>query len=434
MVAATTDIRTDSSHTAKRRGAQGVQPELLLRSLPELVEGTDLDPHAVWLASIVLAAECLPVLARVPEHRREPLPALAHVADGLADPERPARVVLMNPPYGRVKLEASERERFAHILYGHANLYVLFVGHHTGHLEPGGVLAALVPTSFTSGAYSSNLRAHLAAEAALREVAFVSDRAGVFAGVLQETCLATFTASPCRFVRVGHINGALTQVAKVAPVPAVGPWLLPRRPMDAEVAARAALLPATLGTSGWSASTGPLVWNRRKADLHPRPSKRRVPVLWVGDLDGGTLRADPSRDGQRYMTIRDGADAKTMCLTGPAVLVQRTTAPEQAQRLVSVELTDERLAAWGGTVVAENHLNVLRPVAGETPALSRSLLARLLASAELDRVLRCISGSVAVSAFELEALPLPDADTLSAWENLDEAALAAALHETYGHL
>jgi len=134
-----------------------------------------------------------------------------------------------------------------------------------------------------------------------------------------------------------------------------------------------------------------------------------------------------------------------MSRMGPVLCTDHTPAtfdPTDALRAVYLQSFppnerkdfDELLAAWGGTVVAENHLNVLRPITGETPALSRPLLARLLASAELDRVLRCISGSVAVSAFELEALPMPDAASLAAWENRDEAALRDALRETYGHL
>lgn len=64
----------------------------------------------------------------------------------------------MNPPYGRVRLDPEERQRFAHVLYGHANLYTLFMAAGLDQLGPDGVLGALVPTSFTTGLYYSNLR------------------------------------------------------------------------------------------------------------------------------------------------------------------------------------------------------------------------------------------------------------------------------------
>lgn len=408
------------------------QPELVLRALPELVEGTDLDPAAVWLTSVLLASECLPLLARIPVHRREPLPALARVADGLVMPQRPARVVTQNPPYGRVKLDPAERNRFVHLLRGHANLYGLFVGHHSEHLAADGVMVALVPTSFTTGAYFTALRGHLDRVAPLREVAFVSDRDGVFDGVLQETCLASFVRGRADRVDVGHVNGSYIHVAQVGPRHGDDPWLLPRRPEDADIARRAAALPLTLAGAGWAASTGPLVWNRRADDLYAHPGKGRVRVLWASDIDNGRIAAHPSRSQLRYVKLRGPRDDRTLCLDGPAILVQRTTAPEQAQRLVAAELTADVLASWGGRVVVENHVNVLRPSLGDAPALSRRLLARLLARPQLDRVVRCLSGSVALSAYELEALPLPDAETLSAWEPLDDAALSQAVEDTYG--
>jgi len=54
-----------------------------------------------------------------------------------------------------------------------------------------------------------------------------------------------------------------------------------------------------------------------------------------------------------------------------------------------------------------------RPIAARVvravsdPKVLTAVLAALLNSAVVDQVFRCISGSVAVSAFELEALPLP---------------------------
>ncbi len=130
------------------------EPALALAALPNLVEGIDADPAAVWLASVVLAAETLPLVAAIPASRRRPLPALARCGDGLEPQSRPARASVINPPYGRVRLKPEERERWSHVLYGHANLYGLFIAAALEGLDDEGVLAALVPTSFTSGSTS----------------------------------------------------------------------------------------------------------------------------------------------------------------------------------------------------------------------------------------------------------------------------------------
>jgi adenine-specific DNA-methyltransferase len=409
--------------------AARVDAQLALSALPNFVSGVDNDPAAVWLANVLLASEMLPVLAGTARARRKPLPALVHVGDGLARVEEPVRVVIMNPPYGRVRLDEQERARFAESLYGHANLYGLFIASAVESLDAEGVLAALVPTSFLAGRYFVNLRGTLAKHAPLREVEFVADRSGSFSGVLQETCLATFGRRKARRVSVANINGLVNDVAKVASPRVSTPWLLPRRSDDAPVAAAAIEMPRRLADTEWRVSTGPLVWNRRKEDLHARPASNRVRVLWAADIDGGTVHRDTARDDVRFLTLR-GDDERVMVLDHPAVLVQRTTAPEQTRRLVAAYLSQETLDDWGGRVVVENHVNVVRPVFG-SPTLSADVLTRLFATETIDRVLRCLSGSVAVSAYELEALPIPAAAVVEEWSLLDPQEFCRAVAAAY---
>ncbi|MDP9419482.1 MAG: Eco57I restriction-modification methylase domain-containing protein [Actinomycetota bacterium] len=407
-----------------------VDPRVVLAGLPNLIEGVDVDPAAVWIANVVLAAEMLPLLRRVPSIRRRPLPVLARVGDGLAPTEAKARLVVMNPPYGRVRLSEEDRRRFSPVLYGHANLYSLFVAAGIDGLDDRGTLAAVVPTSFTSGRYFANLRSAIAASSPLRDITFVTRRNGVFSTVLQETCLAVFTRQRARRTTINCLDGENVQaVASVKARHGEGPWVLPRRADDAPIAAAAAAMPLTLLSAGWSASTGPLVWNRRQDDLHAEAGPDRAHVLWASDIDGGVLHQDPARNALRYLTLRDDPDRAVMLLAEPAVLVQRTTAPEQRRRLVAVELTDEDLVGIG-PVVVENHVNVLRPKA-INPQISRACLARLLRTRTLDRLTRCISGSVALSAYELESLPLPAPATLASWEQLEDEELEQAVARAY---
>jgi adenine-specific DNA-methyltransferase len=400
-------------------------PHMALAGLKSAVEGIDSDPMAVWLASVILAAEALPVLAAVPVHLRRPLPALARLGDGLALMAQ-AQVIVVNPPYGRVRLNDVDRKRFSRVLFGHANLYSLFVGACIEQLDNTGVLAALVPTSFTSGLYFSNLRGVLASEAPLCDLTFVAERDGIFSGVLQETCLAIFARRGSRHINIAVSNGHVSSVARAPSPRGSGPWLLPRRSGDVAIASAAATMRHTLASAGWKASTGPLVWNRRKEDLYRTPAKGRAPVLWAVDINGGRLHRDAARS-LRYLQLRDQADRAVMLLDQPAILVQRTTSPEQSRRLVAVDLTPQAIEDWGGAVVVENHVNVLRPTT-VTPLISRSALARVLTTMTMDRVLRCLTGSVAVSAYELASLPLPEFEVMQAWEQLenDELELAVA--------
>ena len=82
-----------------------------------------------------------------------------------------------------------------------------------------------------------------------------------------------------------------------------------------------------------------------------------------------------------------------------------------------------------GGVCVENHLNMVRAT-GDSPAVSLGTLAAFFSSGMADRVIRCINGSVAVSASELAAMPLPSAcDTVAAMASADPEG---SLRRLYG--
>lgn len=409
-------------------------PQVVLAGLPSAIEGIDADPAAAWLASVILAAEALPLLAAAPARRRRPLPRLARAGDGLGTVETNATAIIMNPPYGRVRLSEADRERFKESVYGHANLYGLFMAASLDGLAQGGALAALVPTSFSSGLYFRNLRKKLGNTAPMREVAFVENRSGSFDGVLQETCLAVFSRKRTRRTAVGLISGVRSSVASVPTPKTEKPWLIPRAASNSTVASAALTMPSTLGESGWKVTTGPLVWNRRKNDLRKSPGSRHLHIIWAADLDGGRIHQDPARDALRYLEMNSSSDERVMVLDEPAILVQRTTAPEQRRRLVAASLDRETLNRLGGRVVIENHVNVIRAQAGSAPSLTLETLHSLLCTETLDHVMRCMSGSVAVSAYELESLPLPGSEACERWNSLTVDEFEKVVHRTYGGL
>jgi adenine-specific DNA-methyltransferase len=65
-----------------------------------------------------------------------------------------------------------------------------------------------------------------------------------------------------------------------------------------------------------------------------------------------------------------------------------------------------------GAVAVENHLNMFVPLTAR-PKVSLKMLAGFLSTTVADRVIRCINGSVALSASELAAMPLPTIDDLT---------------------
>ncbi len=374
---------------ARRIRAEGGSVGALARCLI----GRDIDPTGVALTRAALDSLARETFGRVAAWDLEVANTLRLAAAGALPV---ADVVVGNPPFGRVALTLEERKAFSRSLRGHGNLYALFLD---VALRISRTLVGFVmPTSWLAGDYFSRLRQLLCAERPPFSARFVEERKGVFEGVLQEMCLAVFSPES-GLVRVfSDASGAAWRVR----LDGSGPWLIPRRREDAELLQAAVASGTSLKTYGYSVHTGPLVWNRHRDQLLTKPKSGAVPLVWADAVQSNEW-IDPARTRrqERWITLR--RQQGHLVQEGPAVLVKRTTAKEQARRIVAAPMD---LPA----VVVENHLNVVR-AAGHA-RVPPDVLCRLLNSEPVDRLFRCLSGTVAVSASELAALPLPPVDAL----------------------
>ncbi|KRB81178.1 RNA methyltransferase [Sphingomonas sp. Root710] len=403
-----------------RMALASVDPVFALAQIGTRLKGFELDPYAAWFGQAAVEIELADLAARA----RRPVPIVVHVADTIEEaPTEDYGLVVGNPPYGRLTLTPDQRARFARSLYGHANLYGVFTDIAVRWAKPNGVIAYLTPTSFLGGQYFSALRSMLALEAPPVAVDFVQARSGVFEDVLQETLLAVYrrgqNASRFQVHYLQLTDDAETRLVRngtvALPATASDPWLAPREPHQAKLIATAERMACRLADWGYQVSTGPLVWNRFKSQLKDRPSKQTRPLIWAEAVttDGRFIHRAERRGHAPYFKIERG-DA-WLVVDQACVLVHRTTAKEQPRRLIAAELPQAFINAEGGVVV-ENHLNMVRPIA--SPKVSPAVVAAFLNSAAADQLFRCINGSVAVSAFELEALPLPTAAEMTAVERL----------------
>jgi adenine-specific DNA-methyltransferase len=158
------------------------------------------------------------------------------------------------------------------------------------------------------------------------------------------------------------------------------------------------------------------VWNRHKSQLAYVPGPSTLPLIWAEAItaDGCfSWKADKRNHAPYFKT---GPGDEWLIVRQPCVLLQRTTAKEQSRRLIAAALPPSFLRRHGAAVV-ENHLNMIRPLHG-TPRVGAEAVAAFLNSQAADKAFRCISGSVAVSAYELEALPLPSPDALGSLATL----------------
>lgn len=422
-----------------RKSMQGWKPEKILSEITTRLTGFEIDPHAASLSQASLEI----VLADLAIASGSAIPPVIQVGDTLEIEATPTYDLLVgNPPYGRVTLSEAQRQRYSRSLYGHANLYGVFSDVAVRWTRPGGVIAFLTPTSVLGGQYYASLRKLLAEEAPPVAVDFVHARKGVFEDVLQETLLALYKkGGPRGRFQVHYLNvesegdARLTKNGKVGlPDDHMAPWLAPRQPSHAQLIAAAEKLESRLSDWGYEVSTGPLVWNRFKSQLRHEPGKPFLPLVWAEAVtaDGRFIFRAEKKNHAPYFELKDGDE--WLVVKKECVLVQRTTAKEQPRRLIAAQLPKALVKEHGGVIV-ENHLNMVR--ATNEPKVSAAAVAAVLNSDVVDQVFRCISGSVAVSAFELEALPLPTASAMAVIEKLLErkakrGEIELAFRELYG--
>lgn len=391
------------------------------------LEGFELDPFSAWISQVFLEI----VLREDIALAKRPLQARIAIRDSLLTTEKAYGsfdLVIGNPPYGKVKLSKEMRKKWHRSLYGHANYYGLFSDLAVHLVKSDGAIAYVTPTSFLGGEYFKALRRVLRQETPPMTIDFIAHREGVFADVLQEALLAVYKKDNTnRPVQVSYLSVMETGTVMVQrngaytlPLDLAKPWILPRNPEQSNLAEVARHMPHRLVDLGYSVSTGPLVWNRHKTNLLVAAVPGAVPVIWAESVDSqGTGKFTFKASERKHVPwYRPTNQRDSNLISNSCVLLQRTTSLEQPRRLIAAELPQSFIDESGGAVTVENHLNMIRPIPGHEPHVPARVIAALLNSETVDRIFRCINGSTAVSAYELEAMPLPNLENCAEVENL----------------
>jgi adenine-specific DNA-methyltransferase len=413
-------------------------PAIVIASIGARLRGWDTDPFACWLSQLVVEACLLPQviasgkrLARITECRNSLL-------DDWSDHEGTFDLINENPAFGKVKDTSEFRRLFGRSLHGHPNLYGMFMDLGAHLAKPnGGIIALVTPTSYLAGQYFKALRRTLAAVAPPVSVDLVESRRDVFPDVLQEVALSVFVRGTSRRATACSVVQVMPDGVRIAdagmmrlPTSSMDPWLIARSPENVRLVSSMRAMPTRLMDWGYSVSTGPLVWDRaeKAGRLHGIAGAGRVPVVWA-EAVGRNGRFCPSYEQRADKAFYEPEPGKTANLVSdPCLLLKRTTAKEQDRRLVGAVLPESFLKAHSAVAV-ENHLNMVRAKT-QPPKVPLQTLAAFFATDIADRVMRCISGSVAISAAEIEAMPLPSANDLNAAMASQDPE--AALRNLYG--
>ncbi len=396
---------------AQRMRAEQLEPSDIAARL----NGVELDPCLAEMSEILIAEQLEGFKNRV----------IVATGDSLRRDFAPSHdLVIANPPYGRITPRDLADERWRQVAHsGHINKYAVFTEICFRATKPGGLVALVIPSGFKGGPFYDRMRSFIANQGQILVLGNVVSREDVFADVTQDisVLLVRKGGAHPRSAQVkfpSFVAGGVARPVPAGPLPTdtSSPWLAPgdsRRERGG----------ATIAAYGASAKAGYFVWNRSKERFCEPTDPGAVPLIWAKNIRPGRACTPRNRkdDGTDFVLVPKGSPA---IVTGPAIMLQRTTNSSQPRRLVAAMVDRTSTAAWTG-FVSENHTIVITG----SCEVSLSLLAILLNTKAVDERYRAVSGTATVSVKLLRELDLPSPQSFSAALNdghdAEEAAVIA---------
>jgi adenine-specific DNA-methyltransferase len=330
-------------------------------------------------------------------------------------------LVIMNPPYFKVRKESKHARAMAHVVYGQPNIYAFFMAVASGVLRDGGEMVAITPRSYFNGPYFKRFRKWFFDRMTARQIHVFESRTDAFREdeVLQENVilLAEKSGKPRDVVLISNPGRNFQRVDRhVLPYRRVienstGDHLVrvTMNTFDEQIAEVVDHLPHRFRELPFKISTGPVVSFRSRAFLRRDRSCATAPLLWLHNVRPFVTRFPPKNGKPMHIVVSD--ESKRLLLPAKRyVLLKRFTAKEERRRLVAgiVESKDSYSPFLG----LENHLNYIYKPSGELSKYEALGLASLFNSALVDRYFRAISGNTQVNAAEIRAMPVPCLETI----------------------
>lgn len=333
-------------------------------------------------------------------------------------------LVIMNPPYGKLRTASATHERLRRLGVRTSNLYSAFVWLASRLLAPGGQLVAITPRSFCNGSYFRSFRQALLDDCALRDIHVFESRDTAFrdGAVLQENIVFRIVRAAYRPpVRIAVSSGSgldeprQHEVSADSVVHPTDPRLfirIPEDPASVRLAEHLGSLPQTLAGLGITASTGRVVDFRSREHLRDDCDGDAIPLIYPGHLRRGRINW-PGDSKSKPSAIAASPATENMFLpSGDYVLVKRFSSKEERRRVVAAVLEPADLPS--DIVAMENHVNVLHV---SNRGMERDLawgLAAYLNSTAVDLFFRQFNGHTQVNAADLDSLRYPDVQSLRA--------------------
>ncbi len=397
-----------------------------LHQLSQNLFGFDIQPFAVALTRTLLIYNCRSVLSNYSGPLPDPLFPNIQLRDTLLTEQYWTEAaafdyIIGNPPFMATKKDGLDLSAgYQEVLYGHPNLYQLFIWWAVRAAVPRGIISFLLPQSMLSGIYFHKLRDALDRKTTLLSITRMTDWKGIIGDTQQQMMAACFRVEDHNqedkvLLRVVN-NGA--DIAVATPYRAkysrvvqnvkegITIWVVSDHAADYAICEHLAERFVPLGDLGeyFRISNGGYVWNQHEALLRTEFEKDALPLVSAASIKPFCFEfpyIGSHGCHARQFSLVDDTVLKFV-QARPTVLVQRTT-PEKVGRRLVAGITPIEFFSRYPRYFLENHVNSLN--AAEDSFVLLYGLMGWLNSDLINFVFQLWSGTGQVSLFDTQILP-----------------------------
>lgn len=317
-------------------------------------------------------------------------------------------IVIGNPPYRKIKkITKPQKDFFQKTIYGHINLYALFIHLGIYILREGGFLGYINPQSIMSGLYFKNLRRFMRQHTKLHTLIAFESRTEIFDDVLQSVMIeilekikpkTEYTVTVGKYYDLRDFIDNYKQRLFEAGINEVFPQIngysllcIGTNKIDYSLFKKYFYTSGAYSLSsnkiGYKTITGQIVWNRLKPFLSTNPNGHNLPLL-----KGDYIKRYSFKSKKEHIYLENNEKTKMFIIDKPVIIVGRITATEQNRRIIAA------ISKMTSQYFVENHYNI---VDCKKPIVDIRYLLAIINSMLTDYMFRKINGNTQVSATEI---------------------------------
>lgn len=325
-------------------------------------------------------------------------------------------IIICNPPSELITKGSDEAERAGGVTQVKIGAPVLFAKMAARHLEEGGRLVTVLPTTVASASEMRDFRREIAETLSYEKIHLFIGKSknGSRAVPLKKNLI--FALGKCErpdtvSVTTSTDDGKPESISKLPPLDYGfvvsedgGSLTLPKSVEDTKIVKYLSAFPETLTSLGLKISTGLVIDSKCRGLLTPYPIEGAVPVIRQNSIIKGQVR-HPAKEGHQYIF----ADSPSIVQKNKNMLLIKRIPAKSDERFVNAGIYIASQLSEYEYISTHNKVNFIdtKDKDGEISVRLAFGLYAILNSTIYDRYLSIVSKSKQINAKELRSLPLP---------------------------